>query len=279
MKTPITFVILIFMIIPFAQAQPELLLDGFSFTEGPAVDSDGKLYFSDIPDNRIYVYSEDKLDVFLENSGGANGLYFDKEGNLIACAGKARQLISVSPDANITILADEFDGKKLNSPNDLWIDPSGGIYFTDPRYGNSDNLEQDGMHVYYLGPEKDELIRVTEKLVRPNGIIGTPDGKILYVVDQGVEKTYRYKIKKNGELSGQKLFAEFGTDGMSMDDKGNLYITNGKNIELYNPGGNPIQSFEFPSYTTNVVWTPSAVYITTQAGQVFVLRNKSGETD
>jgi len=253
-------------------SQSELLLDGFGFTEGPVVDNKGNLYFTDIPESRIYVYYNDKLDIFLENSGGANGLYFDTNNNIIACAGKARQVISISPAGEIVVIASEYEGKKLNSPNDLWVDPQGGIYFTDPRYGDREDLEQDGMHVYYVSPDKN-IVRVTKDLVRPNGIIGTPDGKILYIIDQGVEKTYRYRIKKNGQLGGKNVFADYGTDGMSIDNEGNIYITNGKNIDLYNNSGELMKTYEFPAFTTNVVWSEQAVYVTTQAGQVFIIRN------
>jgi len=254
-----------------SQSQPKLLLDGFTFTEGPAIDSDGKLFFSDIPNNRIYVYHDDVLDIFLEESGGANGLYFGKDGTLYACAGKARQLISIDKDGNKEVLVETYDNKKLNSPNDLWIDPQGGIYFTDPRYGNRDNLEQDGMHVYYLSPDR-ELTRVTDDLVRPNGIIGTSNGKYLYIVDQGVEKTYMYKIdKKDGSLSGKKLYVSFGTDGLSIDNRDNIYLTNGKKIEVYDYDGILVESFSFDVYTTNVVWSKKAIYVTTQAGQVYYI--------
>lgn len=252
-------------------SQPEILLDGFSFTEGPAVSETGALYFSDIPNNRIYSYHNDILEVFLDNTGGANGLYFDNEGNLIACAGKARQLIKITKEKEIVVLADNYNGKKLNSPNDLWLDPKGGIYFTDPRYGNTDNLEQNGMHVYYLNNEGG-IIRVTDDLVRPNGIIGTPDGKELYIVDQGIERTYRYKIKKNGELKAKKLFVKVGTDGMSIDQEGNIFITNGKNIDIYNSKAFMLKSYSFPSFTTNVVYSKEGIFVTTQAGQVFIIR-------
>jgi gluconolactonase len=252
-------------------SQPEVLLDGFSFAEGPAVNESGTLYFTDIPNARIYSYHDDILEVFLENSGGANGLYFDHEGNLIACAGRARQLIKINKEGEVEVLADEYNGKKLNSPNDLWIDPEGGIYFTDPRYGNTDNMEQDGMHVYYLNTDG-ELLRVTEDLVRPNGIIGTSDGNELFIVDQGIERTYRYKIKKNGELKGKKLFVEVGTDGMSINNEGNIYITNGKNIDIYNQKAFLVNSYSFPAFTTNVVHHNGMLYVTTQAGQVFIVR-------
>ena len=108
---------------------PELLLNGFAFTEGPAVDGSGDLYYTEIPNKRIYRYHDDTLEIFLENSGGANGLYFDRAGCFNACAGKARQLIKINKEAQVEVLADNYNGKKLNSLNDLWIDPEGGHLF------------------------------------------------------------------------------------------------------------------------------------------------------
>ena len=117
-------------------AQIKKLAEGFKFTEGPADDGKGNIYFSDIPNNRIHKWSTDgKLSTYREDSGGSNGLYFDKKSNLLACEGTRRQLVSIDKDGNVTVLAKEYKGKKLNSPNDLWIDKKGGIYFTDPRYG------------------------------------------------------------------------------------------------------------------------------------------------
>ncbi len=158
-------------------AKVEKLADGFKFTEGPAVDARGNVFFSDIPNNRIHKWSnEGKLTTFREESGGANGLYFDVQGNLLACEGTARRLTSIDPQGKVTVLADKYDGKKLNSPNDLWIDPQGGVYFSDPRYGSKEGLEQDGFHVYYLPPDRKELRRVTTDLKMPNGVLGAADG-------------------------------------------------------------------------------------------------------
>ena len=154
------------------------LADGFGFTEGPAADNNGNIYFTDIPNNRIHVWSVDgQLSSFLENTGGANGLMFDKNRNLIACAGGTGKVVLIGPDKTVTVVAEAYNGKAFNSPNDLWIDAKGGIYFSDPRYGNRDNLPQDGEHVYYIYPDRAKVIRVIDDMVRPNGLIGTPDGK------------------------------------------------------------------------------------------------------
>ena len=192
---------------PFGNAQK--ILDGFQFVEGPAVDKNGDLYFTDIPPRLIYMFDGDTATVFMGSTWGANGLAFDPQGRLIACAGKERRCIfRLEKDGTRTILADSYDGKKLNSPNDLWIDPNGGIYFTNPRYGSQDNMEQDGMHVYYLAPGVSKLVRVINDLERPNGIFGTPDGKILYVVDEGARKTWRYQIESPGVVSDKSLFCD-----------------------------------------------------------------------
>jgi len=152
------------------------LAGGFKFTEGPAADINGNIYFTDIPNNRIHKWTIDSgLSTFREDSGGANGLFVDSRGKLLACEGGGRRLVSISMDGKVSVLADEYQGKKLNSPNDLWPDPRGGIFFTDPRYGNRDGLEQDVGHVSYLTPGRDRLLRVISDMVRPNGVIGTPD--------------------------------------------------------------------------------------------------------
>jgi len=235
-----------------AGAKVEKLAGGFEFTEGPAVDTDGSIFFTDIPNNRIHKWSVDgKLSTFLENSGAANGLFFDKAGNLLACAGGSRKLVSISPDGKITVLADKYDNKKFNSPNDLWIDLKGGIYFTDPRYGNRDNLEQDRECVYYLSGDRKRLIRVIDDLVRPNGVLGTVDGKKLYVADAGDGKTYVYNINKDGTLSNRKFFAPVGSDGMTIDTKGNIYLTRGV-VWIYSPKGEEIEKIELAEAPANV---------------------------
>lgn len=228
------------------------LADGFRFTEGPAADKEGNIFFTDIPNNRIHKWSvEGTLSTFLENSGGANGLYFDSAGNLIACAGGTGKLISIDPEKNVTVLVETYNGKGFNSPNDLWIDAKGGIYFTDPRYGNRDNLPQDGEHVYYLTPDRKRVIRVIDDMVRPNGVIGTPDGKRLYVADHGDNKTFICTIKPDGTLTGKKLFADQGSDGMTLDAAGNLYLTS-KAVDVYDPAGKKIKTIEIPEQPANV---------------------------
>ena len=236
-------------------AKVEKLAGDFKFTEGPASDAKGNIYFSDIPNNRIHKWSLDgKLSTFRENSGGANGLFVDKKGNVLACEGGGRRLVSIDPKGNVTILADKYQGKRFNSLNDLWIDPKGGIYFTDPRYGPRDDMEQDGEHVYYLSPDRKNIIRVVNDMVRPNGLVGTPDGKLLYIADHGGNKTYVYNINKDGTLSNKKLFAPEGSDGMTIDNEGNIYLT-GKGVTVFNAEGKQIEHIDVPrDWTANVTF-------------------------
>lgn len=236
-------------------AEVKQLAAGFVFTEGPAWDGRDRVYFSDVRGNTIYIYQPDgQVEAFLENSEKANGLYFDSKGNLIVCQGGGRKLLSIDAEGEVTVLADNYEGKKLNSPNDLWIDPAGGIYFTDPRYGRRDDLEQDGEHVYYLPLGGKELVRVIDDMIQPNGIVGTPDGKTLYVTDPGMDLTYVYKINPDGTLTDKKFFAPEGSDGMTIDSDGNIYLTT-DTVTIYNSKGHLIETIEVPERPSNVTFT------------------------
>lgn len=254
------------------------LAGGFSFTEGPACDTAGNIFFTDIPNNRIHKWSLDgKLSTFRENSGGANGLFFDKKGNLLACEGGGRRLVSINPQGTVEVLADKYEGKRFNSLNDLWIDPKGGVYFTDPRYGSRDNMEM-GEHVYYLSPNRKELRRVIDDMVRPNGLIGTVDGKILYVTDNGGGKTYSYTINKNGTLSNKKLFAPEGSDGMTIDNRGNVYLTT-SGVAVYNKNGEKTETIAVPERPANVCFggkDRSTLFITARTSLYSVRMRVSG---
>lgn len=241
---------------------------GFQFTEGPAVAADGSVVFTDIPNSRIHKWSTDgKLSVLRENTGRANGLFYLPDGRLLACEGGNRQVTVMDKDGAIKVLAKECNGKKLNSPNDLWPDKSGGIYFTDPRYGDMEGLEQSGFHVYYIDA-KGRVNRVITDLVKPNGIIGTADNKFLYVADPGDKKTYRYAIKRPGKLGERQLFCESGSDGMTLDANGNLYITSGS-VKIFSPDGELAGEIETPQPPANVVFggkDRKTLYITARTG-------------
>lgn len=224
---------------------------GFKFTEGPTPDSKGNVYFTDIHNNRIHCWSIDgKLSTFREDSGGSNGLSFDKNGNLLACEGKRKQVVSIAPDKKVTLLASEYGGNRFNQPNDLWIDPKGGIYFTDPLYGRN-GLTQDGQHVYYIPPDKKAPVRVIDTMTRPNGVVGTPDGKTLYVADHGSGKVFRYGVNDDGSLTDGTFFAAVCSDGMTLDKEGNVYLTSYA-VQVFSPQGEMIEIIRVPERPTNV---------------------------
>lgn len=232
------------------------LAGDFSFTEGPACDAKGNVFFTDQPNDRIMEWSIDgKLSTFMHPCGRANGLSFDHKGNLWACADEKNELWRISPSGKPTVIVTNYQGKLLNGPNDVWIRPSGGLYFTDPYYKRDywkrGPKEQDEC-VYYLSPDEKKLARVIEDFKQPNGIIGTPDGKILYVADIGAGKTYRYQIQPDGSLKEKKLFCELGSDGMTIDSKGNIYLT-GKGVTVFDSSGKQIEHIDVQEpWTANV---------------------------
>lgn len=244
------------------------LADGFRFTEGPAVDANGNIFFTDVPASKIHKYTPGKeVTLFMDGTDRANGLYFDNTGNLIACVGGSGKLVSIDPNKNIDVLVSQYNGKRFNSLNDLWISPNGGIYFTDPRYGRRDNLPQDKEAVYYLPANSKQAVRVVDDMVRPNGLIGTEDGKILYIADHGANKTYKYKINEDGSLSDKTIFANQGSDGMTIDQAGNIYLTSDK-VEIYDPCGVQINAIEIPEKPSNVCFGKNyqTLYVTARTG-------------
>lgn len=234
------------------------LADGFVFTEGPAVDADGNVYFSDVRDSKTYKWTiGEGLSTFQEDSGNANGLFFDTDGNLLACESGNRRITRISMDGRVTVLAESYDGKRLNSPNDIWPDSRGGIYFTDPRFFDQTGVEQDGNHVYYIPPDGGPVIRVVDNLDAPNGVLGTADGRQLYIADHGPnvgrDLTYLYDIQPDGSLANRQLFASIGSDGMTSDEHGNVYLTE-DGVKVFSPDGQQIASIPVPELPSNVVF-------------------------
>jgi len=216
-----------------------------AFTEGPAADADGNVYFSDIINNRIMKLAADgKLSVFRADSGRTNGNMFDSEGRLVSCegsemgqGGRRRIVRTDMKTGKITVLTERYEGKRYNSPNDLAIDSQGRIYFTDPCYGDRSIMEMDIEGVYRIDTSG-RVSRVLEQpaIQRPNGIAITPDDKRLYLVDSnpnpgGNRKIWAFDIERDGRLTNQKMIYDFapgrGGDGMRLDVQGNLWIAAG----------------------------------------------------
>jgi gluconolactonase len=257
------------------------LATGYGFTEGPAVDRHGNVFFTDQPNDRIYRWDAGTgaITLFLQGTGRSNGMAFDKAGNLIACADLHGEVWKIRMDGSHEVLVDNYGGKLLNGPNDVWINPAnGGMYITDPifprpywdatdprRQGweptHSEQAAQGkGGYVYYLAPGAHTLVRVTTEAMGwesdawPNGVVGTPDGKKLYVNKWYYDNkggTWVFDINADGTLSNMKKFTDWGGDGMSMDELGNVYISNGEGVMAFDPNGTNILKIPTGGGATN----------------------------
>lgn len=272
-------------------AHLQKLGEGYGFTEGPAVDRHGNVFFTDQPNDKIYKWSAQSgaITTFLSNTGRSNGMYFDKNGYLITCADMHGEIRSIDKNGNHTVLVKHYNNKLLNGPNDLWINPvNGGMYVTDPLFPRDywddtdprkgpwpGNTQQGGAYIYYLSPDRKKFTRVvTEDMGYPNGIVGSPDGKKLYVGKWPAE-TYVFDINRDGTLSNKKLFSSMGGDGMAIDERGNIYMTNEQGVTAFNKKGERI--FNVPTregWTANVVFggqNEKTLFITA-SGKVFALK-------
>ncbi|MDB6016936.1 MAG: SMP-30/Gluconolaconase/LRE-like region-containing protein [Pedosphaera sp.] len=238
-------------------AKLEKLAGEFLFTEGPTSDANGNVFFTDQPNNRIMEWSvEGKLSTFMQPAGRANGMFFDAKGNLIACADEKNELWSIAPDKKVTVLVKDYQGKYLNGPNDVWVMPKGGMYITDPFYKREwwDHaaMALETQQVYHVAADGKTVMRVTSDLNKPNGIIGTPDGKTLFVADIGADRTYRYEIGADGSLTNKTLFCSKGSDGMTLDEKGDIYLS-GKGVTVFDKSGVQIEHIDVPEpWSANV---------------------------
>jgi gluconolactonase len=255
-------------------AKLEKLAGGLAFTEGPAADAHGNVFFTDQPNDRILEWNTDgKLSTFMQPCGRSNGLCFDSQGNLWACADEKNELWRIDPEKKITVVVKDYQGKLLNGPNDVWIRPDGGLYFTDPYYKRSywkrgpKELAVEG--VYYLSPDRHKLVRVVEDMKQPNGIIGSPDGKVLYVADIGAGRSYAYDIRPDGKLANKRLFCKLGSDGMTIDDQDNVYLT-GKGVTVFDREGRQIEHI-----AVNELWTANICFGGKDRQTLFITASKS----
>jgi len=258
----------------------QLISNQFSFTEGPATDKEGNVFFTDQPNNKICKYDTDgNLSLFLSDAGRSNGMFFDKNGNLISCADEHDQLWSIRADKKVTVLVKDFHGHLLNGPNDVFVTPAGFIYFTDPYYQRTywkrKSPDIEGQKVYFLKKINDPVV-VIDDLQKPNGIIGTPDGKYLYVADIEGNKTFKYTIEKDGNLKDKTLFTAQGSDGMTIDHQGNIYLT-GNGVTVYNSEGKQIEHIDIPAdWTGNITFggKDRNVLFITASQKVYTLQMK-----
>jgi gluconolactonase len=254
-----------------AGAKLEMLWDQGDFTEGPALAPDGSIFFSDIGDS-IWRYDPKtgKTDIFRKPSGRANGLMFNQQGDLIACEGAntgGGRRISITAgiagptDGTVRTLADRYEGKRFNSPNDLAIDSQGRVYFTDPRYVGNEPRELDFEAVYLVAADGSVKI-ATREVSKPNGILVSPDGKTVYVSDnnpQGSRYLVAFDVRSDGTLEDKRVLHDFGMgrgiDGMALDTAGNIYATAGSGekagVYVFDPAGKPLAFVPTPGDPTN----------------------------
>ncbi|MBN2686456.1 MAG: SMP-30/gluconolactonase/LRE family protein [Pontiellaceae bacterium] len=251
----------------------------YSFTEGPTADAEGNVYFTDQPNNRILKWNAAAGTVaeWMKPAGRANGLMLTPEGNLLAAADEHNQLWSISPDKTVTVLVENFGGKLLNGPNDVWKTEMGHIYFTDPLYvrdywERSSSMQQPGQYVYLIAAGSTEPQVVLTDLNQPNGLIESPDGKTLYVADIGANKTYAYDIQDDGTLMNKRLFCSKGSDGMTIDSQGNVYLTGSGGVTVFNKAGTQIQRISVSSPWS---WTSNVTFAGAERDLLFITSGSS----
>jgi gluconolactonase len=236
---------------------------GFAFTEGPAADRSGNVYFTDIPNQRIHkVDAEGKLSIFRDKSNHANGLMLNAKGEIVACEGDG-QVVAYSADGKSRrVLADTYDGKRFNAPNDLVVDKQGGVYFTDPWFGPRRALPQGKTAVYYVAADG-KVSRLVDDLPNPNGVILSPDEKTLYVIPSGQAEMMAYPVEAPGKIGKGRVFCTLkqrregqkgGGDGLTVDEKGNLYITSGLGLQVFAPDGKLLGIIALPEMPANVTF-------------------------
>ena len=254
---------------------PILISSQFSFTEGPAADRAGNIFFTDQPNNRIWKYdTAGRLSVFVENAGQSNGLFFDPAGNLIACADERNELWSISPEGKVTVLVNGFAGRMLNGPNDVWVHQHKGIYFTDPYYQRDYWTRKasplpGGEHLYYYSMKRGTVRVADTAFKKPNGVVGMSAKRLLYVSDIGNRCIFRYRLGRNGRLKKKQLFARELCDGMTIDEKGNVYLA-GNGVTVYSPGGRKLAHIKVPS-----AWTANLCFGGANGNLLFITASES----
>ncbi|MEX0865971.1 MAG: SMP-30/gluconolactonase/LRE family protein [Pirellulales bacterium] len=244
--------------------EPVEVAAGFKFTEGPASDGQGNLYFTDIPENKIHkLTAEGQVEVFTDESGHANGLMFNAAGELLACEMDGQLVAWNIETKQRRVVADQYNGKRFNACNDLVVDSAGGVYFTDPSFRAPDPWPQGKLAVYYVD-RNGKVARLIDDLPNPNGVILSPDEKTLYVIPTGQAEMMAYPVESPGKIGAGKVFCKLqqkpgeqgrGGDGLAVDTKGNLYITSGLGLQVFNPQGELLGIIALPQQPANVTFT------------------------
>ena len=254
-------------------AAVEKLYDGCRWAEGPVWFADGGyLVWSDIPNNRLLRWTPEKgVDVFNADSNYTNGNTRDRQGRLVSCQHGGRRVIRTEPDGSTTIIADKFNGKPLNSPNDVVVKSDGSIWFTDPNYGIMSNyegykadMEQDGCFVYRVSADLSEITVVANDFVKPNGLAFSPDEKTLYIADSGFSHDPQaphhiraLDVSDDGQLSNSLVFAEVSPglpDGFRLDTDGNIWTSAADGIHCYAPDGTLLGKIKVPEVVANLTF-------------------------
>ncbi|HBE20930.1 MAG TPA: gluconolactonase [Cyanobacteria bacterium UBA11149] len=269
-------------------AKVKRVATGFQFTEGPIwFPEDNYLLFSDIPGNKIYKLTpQGKVTVFRETSHNSNGLTRDKQGRLIACEHGTRRVTRTEKDGIITVLADRFQGKKLNSPNDIVVKSDGYIYFTDPPYGIKPEEQQQPLQgVYRLAPDSGEISLVADNFDKPNGLAFSPDESKLYIDDSQRRHIRVFDVQPDGTLTNGSIFHDMKVkqpgvpDGMKVDVEGNIYCTGGGGIWVFDSEGNHLGTIVTPEIPANCAWGDDdwrSLYITAQTSVYQIRVNIAG---
>lgn len=245
----------------------EKIAGGFVFTEGPVWDAENKcLFFSDIPANIMRKWTSTKgIEIYRQPSGKSNGLTIDKQGRLIACEHANRRVSRTEKDGTVVTIADKYDGKKLNSPNDVVVKSDGSIYFTDPPYGltaefgNLGEQELPFQGVYRLSPDG-KLILLIDDFDKPNGLAFSPDESLLYIDDTDRAHVRVFDVNPDGTISNGRVFAELkgdepgAVDGMKVDSEGNVYVTGPGGISIFDPSGKKLGRIDVPEVAANLAW-------------------------
>jgi gluconolactonase len=236
---------------------------GFKFTEGPAADPDGNVYFSDIPNEKIHkIDAAGNLSVFVEKSNVSNGLMVNAKGEIVACE-MTGAIVAISADGkDRRVLTDKYDGKRYNAPNDLVVDKAGGVYFTDPAFRSPAPPPQGKTCVYYVDA-LGKVTRLIDDLPNPNGVLLSPDEKTLYVLPSGQKQMMSYPVESPGKLGKGKVFCELmqakeggngGGDGGTVDSKGNVYVASATGLQVFDPAGKYLGTIKLPEQPSNATF-------------------------